>query len=54
MGRNAALNAQVGSISYRLGNKVFWNETKNSFTNDARADALAKANYRAPWKVPKV
>jgi predicted dehydrogenase len=54
MGRNAALNAQLGNIAYKLGNKVFWNEKKNAFINDPKADELAKARYNAPWKLPKV
>lgn len=54
MGRNAALNAQLGNISHRLKNKVFWNEKANSFINDAKAGEMAKSHYRAPWKLPKV
>lgn len=54
MGRDAALNAQLGNIAYRLKNKLFWNEKTNSFINDAKADEMARSHYRAPWKLPKV
>jgi len=54
MGRNAALNAQLGNIAYRLQSKLVWNEKTNSFINDQKADEMARAHYRAPWKLPKV
>lgn len=54
MGRNAALNAQLGNIAYKLGAKVFWNEKNNSFINDSKAGELVKAKYSAPWKLPRV
>jgi predicted dehydrogenase len=54
MGRDAAINAQLGNISYRTGAKVFWDENKNAVMNDAKVQELAKAKYRAPWKLPKV
>lgn len=54
MGRNAALNAQIGNISFRLGRKVFWDEQQGMFTDDKQANQLAKANYHNGWKLPKV
>ena len=53
-GRNAALNSQMGNISYKLGRKVFWDEQKQSFNDDRKANELAKAHYHNGWTVPKV
>ncbi len=54
MGRNAAINAQIGNIAYRLGTALIWDDQKNRFVNNPEANELAKANYRAPWKLPSV
>jgi predicted dehydrogenase len=53
MGRDAAIVAQLGNISYRLKRQVNWDAQKNAFVNDAEADSLARAKYREPWKVPR-
>jgi predicted dehydrogenase len=52
-GSIAAINAQMGNIAYKTGNKVFWDATKNEFTN-AEANLLMKANYHNGWKLPTV
>jgi hypothetical protein len=44
----------LGNISYRLGRKVFWDHEKQEFTDDAEANEMVKAHYRAPWKLPNV
>ncbi len=54
MGRDAAINAQLGNIAYRTGSKVFWDEKKNTILHDARAHELTQAQYRTPWKLPEV
>jgi len=54
MGRNAAINAQIGNISFRLGTALKWDDQKNRFVNNSQADELAKAHYRAPWELPNV
>jgi predicted dehydrogenase len=53
-GANVAINAQLGNIAYRLGRKVYWDDQQKRFVNDPEAEALAKTNYRAPWKLPKI
>jgi predicted dehydrogenase len=52
-GSVAAINAQMGNIAYKTGKKVYWDATKNMFT-DADANQLMKANYHNGWVVPKV
>jgi predicted dehydrogenase len=46
--------AHLGNISYRLGRKLDWDGDKQKFINDKEADAMANANYRKPWELPKV
>jgi len=52
-GSVAAINAQMGNIAYKTGEKVYWNAEKNQFTSSAAND-LMKAHYHNGWKVPKV
>jgi predicted dehydrogenase len=53
-GSVAAINAQMGNISYKLGRKVFWDKDKGQFKNDPEANKLMKSNYQNGWKLPKV
>jgi hypothetical protein len=52
-GSVAAINAQMGNIAYKTGKKVYWDATKNLFT-DIEANQLIKANYHNGWKLPVV
>ncbi|MDF9797959.1 putative dehydrogenase [Catalinimonas alkaloidigena] len=54
MGRAAAINAQLGNISYRTGKKVFWDEEANTILQNKEAEKLTRAHYAAPWKLPEV
>jgi len=51
-GSIAAINAQMGNISYKLGRKVFWDEKNGNFINDKDANKLINANYKNGWKLP--
>ncbi len=53
-GSIAAINAQMGNISYKLGRKVFWDAKSGSFINDSEANQLMKANYNNGWNLPKI
>lgn len=53
-GRNVAVNAQLGNMAYRLGQKLFWDDTKTRITNEVRANDLVSAHYRSPWHLPTV
>jgi len=46
--------AHIGNIAYRVGHKVEWDPDKQLFVNDPEADKLINANYRNPWKMPKI
>jgi predicted dehydrogenase len=54
VGRNVAVNAQLGNMAYRLGRKLVWNEANQTVTDDQKANELVKAHYRSPWKLPIV
>jgi len=54
IGAHIARISHLGNISYRLGRKVFWDPIKQEFINDAEANQLVQAHYRAPWQLPKV
>jgi hypothetical protein len=53
-GHNAALIAHMANISYRSGNKVYWDGTTGNFKDDVAANAFVKPEYRGPWKFPTV
>jgi predicted dehydrogenase len=53
-GAHIAILAQLGNIAQRLGRQVVWDPVSQSFPADAEAQLLAKAKYRAPWKLPVV
>jgi predicted dehydrogenase len=53
-GANVAINAHLGNIAYRLGRKVYWDPTSNSFPKDTEAQAMTKRTYRKPWGLPSV
>ena len=51
-GSIAAINAQMGNISYKLGRKVFWDDNVGKFINDKEANKLINASYKNGWKLP--
>jgi predicted dehydrogenase len=48
-GHNVALVAHMGNISYRTGNKLFWDDSKGKFKDDNKANSFLKPEYRSPW-----
>lgn len=53
-GADIARFAHLGNIAYRLGRHFVWNPDKMQFVNDNEANELVRANYRAPWTLPKI
>jgi len=51
-GVRVAINAHMGNIALRSGEKINWNATKNKFEEPA-ADKLVKPDYHNGWKLPK-
>ena len=52
IGAHIAKFSQLGNIAYRTGKKIVWDGIK--ITNDKEANKYLAANYRNPWKLPKV
>mgnify|MGYP001812653095 CR=1 FL=1 len=53
-GSVAAINAQMGNIAYKTGDKVFWDAATGSFTKNKAANQLMRAKYHNDWKLPQV
>jgi len=54
IGAQTAKLAHLANISSRLGVGLKWDDKTNTFVGNREANNLIKANYRAPWKLPKV
>ena len=54
IGAEVANLAHLANISCRLGVALQWDNKTNKFVGNRDANNLIKANYRAPWKLPKV
>jgi predicted dehydrogenase len=52
-GARVAINSHMGNIAFRVGEKITWDEAKNSFSNN-RADKLVKPDYQNGWKLPSI
>ncbi|MFL5738803.1 MAG: Gfo/Idh/MocA family protein [Flavisolibacter sp.] len=50
-GARVAINAHMGNIAHRTGEKIFWNASKNKFEQNS-ANALVSAEYHNGWKLP--
>jgi len=51
VGAMSAAVSHMGTISYRVGRKVVWDDAKGRFVNDAEADKLISRDYRKPYVV---
>lgn len=52
-GAKVAIVSHFGNIALRTGEKIYWNEDRNSF-NVAKATQLVKPVYNNGWKLPVV
>jgi predicted dehydrogenase len=52
-GALVAINAHMGNVAQRTGEKIFWQPSSNKFTS-AKADKLVKPVYHNGWKLPDV
>ncbi len=53
-GAIAAINAHMGNIAYKTGNKVYWDDARGMFRNAPEANQLISPDYHHGWKLPKV
>ena len=54
IGAEIAKLSHITNISCRLGTALNWDNKANAFVGNKAANNLMKANYRAPWKLPKL
>ena len=52
IGAHTAIVAHMGNIAFKTGQKIYWDEASGTFKNQAAANQLMEAQYRAPWKLP--
>ena len=52
-GSVAAINAHMGNIAFKTGEKIYWDANRGRFTS-SKANKLIKAHYHNGWKLPKV
>jgi hypothetical protein len=53
IGRNVALVAQMGNMAFRTGEKIYWNNTEQTF-NSTEANKLITPEYHNNWKLPNL
>lgn len=51
-GSVAAINAQMGNIAFKTGNKVYWDAENGKFKGNEKADGLLAAKYHNGWEMP--
>lgn len=51
-GALAAVNAQMGNISFKTGTKIYWDDATRSFNDNDEATRLTKAVYHNDWTLP--
>ncbi|MCE5179376.1 MAG: Gfo/Idh/MocA family oxidoreductase [Proteiniphilum sp.] len=54
IGAEVAKLSHLANISCRVGSALNWDNKAGQFIDNQEANRLIKANYRAPWKLPKV
>ncbi|MBI3118789.1 MAG: Gfo/Idh/MocA family oxidoreductase [Candidatus Hydrogenedentes bacterium] len=52
VGHHVSTVAHLGNLAFRTGKEIHWDAAAERVTNDAEADALVGAPYRAPWELP--
>ncbi len=50
-GSLAAINAQMGNIAFRTGQKLHWDAELGQFMGNEQANQLAQAQYHNGWKL---
>jgi len=53
-GSIAAINAQMGNIAYKTGEKLFWDAKRNQFANNDKANGYLGSKYNHGWVKPEV
>jgi hypothetical protein len=51
-GSVAAINAHMGNVAFKTGEKIYWDPERSKFTSRA-ASKLIKPQYQNGWTMPK-
>ncbi len=54
IGAEVAILSHMANISCRVGSALDWDIKAGKFIGCDEANSLIKANYRTPWKLPKI
>jgi len=54
MGKDVAMLTHMGNIAHRTGEKLFWDNTNNRFSNSDKANELLVPKYSEPWSLPTI
>jgi hypothetical protein len=54
IGHRSTNTCHLGNIAYKLGRKVEWDATTETFKNDPEANALLARKYRKGFELPQV
>ncbi len=49
---NVHLPINLGTLAYRLGRKIHWNDEKCEVIGDKEANEMIQPHYRKPWALP--
>jgi predicted dehydrogenase len=50
----AAVTAHLGNIAFKTGRRLTWDDSTQSFPDDADANSLLWPQYRLPWRLPSI
>ena len=53
-GSVAAINAHMGNIAFKTGNKIYWDTKAGRFNNNTSANNMITPEYHNGWKLPVV
>lgn len=53
-GSIAAINAHMGNIAYKTGEKIYWNKERGNFGYNYKANNLITPKYNNNWKLPRI
>lgn len=54
IGHKSVIACHLGNIAAKLRSQIRFDPKKEEITGNPEAQKLAKADYRAPWKLPKI
>jgi len=52
VGHQVSTVAHLGNLALRTGRRIVWDGAREQVVDDAKANRLARVNYRAPWRLP--